>query len=375
MPIFARKSSSIYLGIVLGIIFLGGLAGAVYMRHVRKLSESPVVEPRLDIFSEQPGQQAVTKPGILDELPVGAPVIAYLNLAELRKWQQAPLTTLLGIDSSSPQEDQEYRKFVRETGFDYSRDLDRVAISLWPASLGVQAGSTPVQNRAFAIAEGRFDEEKIKAYALRVEHAHIRAGQQFYEVAGDPPVVFEFRSTTELAFASGDNASALLTASTSEASKKKDPALQSEIDRVAAAPLFAIMRGDKLPASFYSSLQTYPQIEHLARDVLTLIVAGQPAGNTLRVALDAETASRTDALEIASLLEISRMGISAGLSDPKAQPQMTGQQKALIEALVKELGITHEGRQVSIRLGITPAMLNAAYGSTSAPASVSQARH
>ncbi len=308
-------------------------------------------------------------------MPVGAPVIAYLNLAALRKWQQAPLAALLGIDGSSPQEDQEYRKFVRETGFDYSRDLDRVAISLWPASLGVQAGITPMQNRALAIAEGRFDEEKIKTYALRVEHARMSGTQQFYEVPGDPPVAFEFRSTTELAFASGDNASVLLTASTAEASKKKDPALQSEIGRVAAAPLFAIIRGDRFPASFYSSLQTYPQIEHLARDVLTLIVAGQPAGNTLRVALDAETASPTDALEIATLLEISRMGISVGLSDSKAQPQMTGQQKAFIEALVKELGITHDGRRVSIRLGITPAMLEAAGGSASAPASVSQSRH
>jgi hypothetical protein len=233
-----------------------------------------------------------------------------------------------------------------------------------------------VQNRAVAIAEGRFDGGKIKAYALRIGHARVRGTQQqFYEVPGNPPVAFEFRSPTELAFASGENASALLTAFTSEKPEKKDAALQSQIDRVTAAPLFAIVRGEKLPASFYSSLQTYPQIEHLARDVVTLILAGQPAGSTLRLALDAETASRTDALEIATLLEISRMGISVGMSDPKAQPQMTGQQISVIEALVKELKITHEARQVSIRLGITPAMLSAADVSAPPPASVTQARH
>src|SRR6202030_4361721 len=100
--------------------------------------------------------------------------------------------------------------------------------------------------------------------------------------------------------------------------------------------------------------------------------AGQPTGSTLRVALDAETASRTDALEIATLLEISRMGISVGLSDPKAQPQMNTQQKAFIEGLIKELKITHEARRVSLRLGITPAMLSADDDvSSSPPASVS----
>jgi hypothetical protein len=376
MPPPTIQRSRIYLGILLGVILSGALVATLYVRHAHRVSQSPVVEPALDIFSGQPQlQQTVAKAGILDELPAGAPVIAYANLAELQKWQ-APLATLLGIDSSSPLEDQEYRKFVRETGFDYSRDLDRVAISFWPANFGIQAGSIPVQNRTFAIAEGRFNEGKIKAYALKVGHARMRGKQQqFYEVPGNPPVAFEFRSPTELAFASGEDASAMLAAANSENAEKKDLALQSEIDRVAAAPLFAIIRGEKLPASFYLSLQSYPQIEHLARDVLTLVAAGQPAGSTLRIALDAENASRTDALEIATLLEISRMGISVGMSDPKAQPQMTGQQGSVIEALMKELKITHEAREVSIRLGITPDMLNAAKNdSTSAPASVSQAR-
>jgi hypothetical protein len=374
MPISTRNRPWLYLGILLAIVFLGALAGAMYVRRVRKVSQSPVVEPALDIFREQPGQPVKTLE-ILDELPTGAPAIAYVNLAQLRKWQ-APLSMLAGIGSSSPEEDQDYRKFVRETGFDYSRDLDRVAISFWPASLGVQAGSTPQQNRAFAIAEGRFDEAKIKAYALRVGHARTRGTKQpFFEVPGDPPVAFEFRSPTELAFASGENASALLAASTSEKPGKKDPALQSEIDRLAAAPLLAIVRGDKLPGSFYASLQSSPQIEHLARDVITLTLAGQPEGNTLRVALDAETASRADALAIATLLEISRMGMSAVLSDPKTQPQMTGQQRSAVDALVRGLKITHNARQVSLQLGVTPAMLGVAEAPPPASASVSQATH
>ena len=62
----------------------------------------------------------------------------------------------------TPNEDPDYLEFVRSTGFDYTRDLDRVAIAIFP--------TTPLPT-VVTFAEGRFDQQKIIAYALRTGKA------------------------------------------------------------------------------------------------------------------------------------------------------------------------------------------------------------
>jgi len=300
-----------------------------------------------------PGASSGSISDIVGQLPPNAPAVGYIDVAALRKLQASPLAAVLGLTSPGPQSDLEYAEFVRETGFDYSRDLDRVAIAFWPESLTVPAGSMG-ENRILAIAEGRFDEEKIEAYALRTRKLVARGAQSLYEVPGNPTVFLGFRSTGQIALASGKNADNLLAESSASS---RDPAMQARIARVAGAPIFAAARTDKLPESFYANFANSPQLERLARSVRGISLAGQPDGAKIKMALDAECDSVANALQLAALLDIVRMGASMALNDPKTRRQMTREQAAFLGALINQVKVGRQDKWVRLTLDITPTML------------------
>src|ERR1700719_396593 len=252
-----------------------------------------------------PGITAVAPPGLLSELPADAPAVAYADVAALRALKNSPLAGLLGLTSPGPEADQEYKEFVRQTGFDYTRDLDKAAIAFWPHSFAVEPGNGIGENRVLAIADGRCDQQKIKAYALRTGKILPSTNPPVYEVPGNPTVSFQFLSPTRIAIASGINA---------------------RLNRVAGAPIFAVARTENLPQSFYANFANAPQLEKLARSVRGLSLAGKPAGNDTAAALDAECDSVKSAFEISTLLDGFRMVGSMALSDPKALQQMTKEQ-------------------------------------------------
>src|SRR5208282_4465286 len=142
-------------------------------------------------------------PSILAELPSDAPAVAFLDVAALRKLQNSPLAAVLGLAKNDSQTDREYADFVRDTGFDYTRDLDQAAVAFWPTSLALEANAAG-DDPALAIADGRFDQQKIEAYAMRAGgRAEQRGTRTIYVVPGSPVVSFEFLSPTRIAVASG----------------------------------------------------------------------------------------------------------------------------------------------------------------------------
>jgi hypothetical protein len=355
-------SSTTRAWIVVAILLaclLGG-AAALYFWHNRPLP--PIV-------STVPGAPAAVPPSdILSELPSDAPVVAYIDAASLRSLQNSPLAAALGLASPGPQADRDYANFVRDTGFDYTRDLDHAAIAFWPASLGTPANVLG-EDRVVAIADGRFDQQKIKSYALRTGKEISRGSQSVCEVPGNPPVSLEFLAPTRIALAGGRNATELLARVSLSASSPRDPSMQSRIDRVAGAPVFAVARTEHLPPSFYDNFHNAPQLEQLARSVQAITLAGQPDGNNLRITLDAESDSVKNALAISILLEGGRMAGSMALSDPNTRRQMTKEQITFLEALVNQAKITHQNKLVRLVLDITPAMLSAAPSRAALPRS------
>lgn len=344
---------------ILLVCLLGG-AATLYFWHNRPLP--PIV-------STVPGVPAAAPPSdILSELPSDAPVVAYIDAASLRSLQNSPLAAALGLASPGPQADRDYANFVRDTGFDYTRDLDHAAIAFWPASLGTPANVLG-EDRVVAIADGRFDQQKIKSYALRTGKEISRGSQSVCEVPGNPPVSLEFLAPTRIALAGGRNSTELLARVSLSASSRRDPAMQSRIDRVAGAPVFAVARTEHLPPSFYDNFHNAPQLEQLARSVQAITLAGQPDGNNLRITLDAESDSVKNALAISILLEGGRMAGSMALSDPNTRRQMTKEQITFLEALVNQAKITHQNKLVRLVLDITPAMLNAAPSRAALPRS------
>lgn len=346
MTLSSRNRAAI---VVLILVLLIAAGAAFYFYHHRTAGPGSPPPPSL------PGITAVTPPDLLSELPADAPAIGYVDVAALRALQDSPLAAILGLTSPGPQADREYAEFVRQTGFDYTRDLDKAAIAFWPQSFSATPGGGIGENRVLAIADGRFDQEKIKAYALRTGKVISPADPEIYEVPGNPTVSFEFLSPTRIALASGKNARSLLAAPWQ--ATKPDPGMKARMSRVAGAPIFAVARTDNLPASFYANFEKAPQLEKLARSVRGLSLAAKPGGDAIATALDAECDSLKSALEISTLLDGFRMVGSMALSDPKALQQMTKEQAAFVQALIRQLKITRQDRWVRLRLDITPRML------------------
>jgi hypothetical protein len=294
-------------------------------------------------------------PRILTELPSDAPVVAYVDVAALRKLQTSPIAAILGLAGASPAEDKEYAKFVADTGFDYTRDLNAVAIALWPPGSEPSSKSTD-ENRVLAVAEGRFDQQKIKAYAMRTGKIVVRENHSIYSVPGDPAVAFQFLSVNQIALASGNNSIDLADVPVSQ---KNSSNIQARVERVAGAPIFAVARADNLPNSFFSNFRNVPQLERLMRSVQNLTLAGQPDGDQIQATLDAQCDSTQNAFELATLLDGARLLGSMALSDPKTRGQMTQGQMVFLNALINEAKVSHQDTWVRLKLAITPEMLGA----------------
>jgi len=344
MPLSSTKRALLAIAVIVAIGSVG-LGVYIYRQH------QPL-----------PRTSGGSAPDLLAQLPADAPVICYIDVAALRGLQNSPLAAVLGLTSPGPQADREYAEFVRETGFDYTRDLDKAAIAAWPQSL-LTPGSMG-ENRILAIADGRFNEQKIKAYALRTGRVVAHGAHQVYEVPGNPPLSFEFLSPTRIVLASGKDASDLLTATGATA---RDPGIQSRIARVAGAPIFAVARTDRLPATFHSNFGDSTQLERLARSVRGLTLAGQPDGVKFKIALDAECDSMTNALQLATLLDILRMASSVTLSDPKTRQQMSREQAAFLRAVVSQVKVAHQDKWVRLTLDVTPEMLGASNPNSADP--------
>ena len=175
MPLSSAKRAGIAIAIVLLCLVAAGFA--YYFWQARPLP--PIV-------STLPGVPAAgPPPDILSQLPADAPVVAYIDAGNLRTLQNSPLAAALGLASPGPQADRDYANFVNATGFDYTRDLDHAAIALWPASFG-NSPNVLARNRVLAIADGRFDQQKIWGYLARASGDGGRGGPRILWFGQDP---------------------------------------------------------------------------------------------------------------------------------------------------------------------------------------------
>ena len=318
---------------------------------------------------------------MLAAMPSTASTIFFADLAELR---QSPFLAQLYAWAPKPQIDPEYAQFLRDTGFDYERDLDRIAI----ASI-----KTPQQSVLFAIADGRFDRKKIVVYASQSGSHEKQAGHEVFSIPITAPttapgsatpapsdsnanstalrdaaakkISITFLSNTRIAIATSSNLGAFLTKPTTN----QDSAdWRERFDRLAGSPIFAVLRQDAAPGSALTlhapgGLQS-PQLASLLDHLQWITIAGKPEGDHLRVVTEGESADDASARQLSDMLNGILLMAQAGLNGPKIRAQLDPQSRDAYLELLKTADVSRidrrETKSVRLVFDLSPRFLTAA---------------
>jgi len=297
---------------------------------------------------------------LLAVLPGDSTSVIFVDLKELRT--SAFFSQLLAL-APNPPLDEEYAKFVQATGFDYERDLDRAGISF--------SGSAQ-SPKTMAVAEGRFDRQKIEAYSARFGTLKTAAGKTIYAVPLSKPVrtvYFTFLRDNRVVLC--NDASCFFQASEKNANGQE---WNEHFLRLAGTPLFGIMRQDSQlllalsqrgPSGWRS-----PQLATLLGELSWVSVGAKPDGEQMRVVADGESSNEVTTRQLSDMLGGLLVLAQAGLDDPKTRRQLDPKLRDAYLALLKsaEVEKMDRGSSKSVRLTfeITPQLLESAHSAATA---------
>jgi len=215
-----------------------------------------------------------TTAALLRRMPTEDALVAYIDFSELRRGGVLQL-----LDGSKAGEDPEYQSFVRQTQFDYKKDLDAAIVAFAPTG-------------RFLLLKGRFDWKSLGAY---VESQHGSCASEFCRMTGSVPErrisFFPLRSNLMALAVSPDESAAL----------RLENAVSGPDPQVPAAPVWLsiptsmLKSGDSLPAGtrlFASGMER--------AETVTLSFA--PEGHGLAARLDIRCRDERDAADLASQL-------------------------------------------------------------------------
>src|SRR6267378_6075003 len=186
----------------------------------------------LDAYWRWHDSRAGTNDTVLSAMPPDASSVLFADLTELRR---SPFAAEFYNWLPKNHVDAEYAQFLHETGFDYERDLDRAAIALIKGEK---------ETKLFAVAEGRFDRQKIEAYASRSGTRETRSGREIFTVPLSDSVrriSFAFLNKEEVVLTDAGDLAAFLAplSDSTDASEWRE-----RFTREAGSPVFAVIRQD-----------------------------------------------------------------------------------------------------------------------------------
>jgi hypothetical protein len=300
-------------------------------------------------FAHGKTANASPAPDLLSALPAGAPTVVYLDLVAMRAssfYQHRPDKGPIAVPN------QDYADFVRSTGFDFEKDLDRVVIASWPPT----SAKEPTKN--IVIAEGRFDRAKIRDYATRKGKLDHQQGREVFLFPGKDRMgmnSFTFLDDHRIALVTGPSIAPLFAPNSNDPAAA-DPA-RERAARLDGAAMFVITRVPPIPdnagAGGMQGAAT-AQLISLARSIQWLTLALRPEGDNLRISLEGECGNSTDALQIKSALELMRMFARAGLENAKPSQSMDKATLAMLQSLLTSAEVTQAAERVRILIELTP---------------------
>jgi len=264
------------------------------------------------------------------------------------------------VPSQTP--DADYTAFARASGFDYQRDLDKVLFASFPAD---------GKNDTVAIAEGRFDREKIRAYALQSGKLERHSGVDVYlmptgsqGITQSKITALAFLSDTRIAISDSAGLDSFLAGPTPMPSAQTPAAgelsLNQRVSHVAAAPLYMITHVPDVPPNWAPGGVHSDQLSDLAHSVRWIDLTIQPLPDKLHVTLEGECVDPAKAASLEGTLNGLRILAQAYLGAPDAQKQMDPQSRTLLGQLLDSAVVAHHDQWVSLSLDLTQDFLKTA---------------
>lgn len=301
-------------------------------------------------------QNSSARVNVLGMMPAEASAVLYLDFAELRR---APFVAQLFAWAPRPQADPDYAQFLKDTGFDYERDLDRVAIAFTRHAQ---------DSTLFAVADGKFDRERISNYAVKTGTVAKFGAREIFSVPvadSSKKIAFTFLRNDRIALSdSGDLDGTLGVKKRNEDSVE----WQSRFERLSGSPVFAVIRQDAaagaaLAAQAPGGLRS-PQLSTMLDQLQWITLAAKPENNRMRVVAEGECTAEANARQLADLLQGVVALAEAGLNDVKTRQQLDPTARAAYLELLKSADISKidrgDTKSVRVVIEITPAFLDAA---------------
>ncbi len=292
--------------------------------------------------------QTGAMPELITLAPADAPILLYADVAALRA---APFFQRLLAAAPTPQLDPEYMEFVRETGFDYTRDLDRILAIGWTGSSA---------SDGIVVAEGRFDRARLSSYARRKGRVESHNGIEVYieplsGARAGTTAAFAFLDDHRIAFGDLSRLETLLTVRDSSG---PSTAMRARVRRVAGSAVFVVAKADSLPQNASAGGLRSHQFDNLTRSLRWVSLGARSEGDRLDMAIEGECDTPENAQQLAGTLDGLRMMSQAALADPKTHERMDPQLVAWFESLLRVLNVSREDQRVRLTLQVTGEMMD-----------------
>jgi hypothetical protein len=301
-------------------------------------------------FSER--ARFASQPDLAALAPADSNLVFFADLTALRA---SPLLEQLKSLAPSPTPDPDYAAFVRASGFDYQNDLDKVLLASRQAD-----GKTEM----VAIAEGRFDRQKIRSYALANGKLERQNGFDVYLIPSGTPgspqektIALAFLSDTRIAISDSGSLDSFLAgpdrAHATQAIAAGELSLDERVSHVGDAPLFVVTRVPDEPANWAPGGIHSDQLNDLVRSVQWVDLKIEPAADHLHITLEGECVDAGKAASLEGTLTGLRFLAEAYLGTPNAQKQFKPAYVANAQQLLNSAVVTHNDRWVSISVDLT----------------------
>lgn len=301
------------------------------------------------------GQCSGSRDEILSLMPIDSTSVVYVDLTQFRS--SAFLPQLMNWAPGFPT-DEDYAKFVQATGFNYEKDLDRVALAFTRQGTG---------STSFAVADGRFVRKKIEAYAIQAGERMDQNGQVVIAMNlknSTHKSFFTFLRDDRIAWTDDPGYAALFQQPHSFAGKRE---WEERFARLGGTAAFAVIRQN--PATTEMLAQRTPgglrspQLAPLLGQLQWITIGGKPEGEDLRVVIEGESPTETTVRQLKEFLAGILLLAQVGLNGPQNRKEMDPQLREAYLNLLKtaEVENVDRGNEKSLRLvfQITPGFLDA----------------